>query len=568
MYEFLIKNRTSSIVLFAAFVTIGVASWWASSLAENEAIGELRDVARNRLNFYRLNLVSTLERHKDLALALARDETISRFLNDSNNIQYAQDVNRQLMELANSTHVLAIFLVNRDARIIASSNFGSPESFVGELIPFRPYVREAFTNGSGQMFAVGTKNGIPGYYMAYTTNNGQGAIVIKVDTNELEAAWMGAPELVMVTDPTTTIFLTNNNSWRYKSLTKLDTATVDFLNKTLIYGGKAIDPLPLSELENDRLAIQGQRYLMETSSLLDRTWTLRVLTDTESIHYRTNNAALMAGTLATLTLGIAFVVVRRQQTNERYIAAQQKAREDLEQQLSERTSELERTMVRASLAETLDIKIHEIKQPIAAISIYAQASTSSLANGQLSKVNEYLAFIVSATVELKALITELEVSDEQESVDLVALVDDEWARFEWIGMERINAHEKVSVLKSYSNTPIHVTAHNFRLKQVLRNLFSNATHAMKERPQPTLKLSISVIDDKVSLAVHDSGSGIAESHLQKVFDAYFTTKPLTEGKGLGLWITRKIVNEMGGTLTVENHSLGGAVFTLTLSKGR
>jgi signal transduction histidine kinase len=66
--------------------------------------------------------------------------------------------------------------------------------------------------------------------------------------------------------------------------------------------------------------------------------------------------------------------------------------------------------------------------------------------------------------------------------------------------------------------------------------------------------------------VHDSGKGIAEADLGRVFEPFFTTKP--DGLGMGLAISRTIVEAHGGRLLVDNDPAGGAIFRLHLSIGQ
>ena len=107
-------------------------------------------------------------------------------------------------------------------------------------------------------------------------------------------------------------------------------------------------------------------------------------------------------------------------------------------------------------------------------------------------------------------------------------------------------------------------AEDIRLQQVLVNLFTNAIDAMKGRPERLLGLEIERTDGAVVLRVRDSGPGIDETALPHLFEAFFTTKALGSGLGLGLSISAGIAHEFGGSLAAANHPEGGALFTLSL----
>jgi PAS domain S-box-containing protein len=114
--------------------------------------------------------------------------------------------------------------------------------------------------------------------------------------------------------------------------------------------------------------------------------------------------------------------------------------------------------------------------------------------------------------------------------------------------------------------------------QIIMNLCTNAAAAMQEKGGE-LKISISNIDltphftqayphmqpgPYVKLAVSDTGHGIREEIIDKIFEPYFTTKQHDKGSGLGLAVVHGIVNSYGGTITVSSEAAKGSVFTLYL----
>lgn len=111
--------------------------------------------------------------------------------------------------------------------------------------------------------------------------------------------------------------------------------------------------------------------------------------------------------------------------------------------------------------------------------------------------------------------------------------------------------------------PAWVSGDAIRLEQVLINLLHNALDAMAG--QATRRLRISTVRDANTwqLSVTDNGSGIAAADLDAIFDPFFTTKPVGEGLGLGLAVSRAIVEELHGQLLASNLP-NGAVFTLSL----
>jgi signal transduction histidine kinase len=76
---------------------------------------------------------------------------------------------------------------------------------------------------------------------------------------------------------------------------------------------------------------------------------------------------------------------------------------------------------------------------------------------------------------------------------------------------------------------------------------------------------VSSIDDKISVSIADNGMGMTEEVKQRLFENFFTTKPVGQGTGLGMGITRDIIeNKHGGTLTFESTEGVGTTFTFTI----
>jgi signal transduction histidine kinase len=111
-----------------------------------------------------------------------------------------------------------------------------------------------------------------------------------------------------------------------------------------------------------------------------------------------------------------------------------------------------------------------------------------------------------------------------------------------------------------------VRADETQLQQVLLNLVQNAHQALAAHTgERELTVRLSQTDGKrVRLEVLDTGPGIPPEVLPRIFDAFSTTKPRSEGTGLGLWVSGAIIEEHKGTLRAENRAGGGAAFVIEL----
>ncbi len=101
-----------------------------------------------------------------------------------------------------------------------------------------------------------------------------------------------------------------------------------------------------------------------------------------------------------------------------------------------------------------------------------------------------------------------------------------------------------------------------RIGQVFINLLVNAAQAIKEKG--TIHVRTFNNGKNIGIEVKDSGMGIPPENLSKIFDAFFTTKPVGQGTGLGLSLSYDIIKKHGGDIKVRSKLGEGTVFTVIL----
>ena len=105
-----------------------------------------------------------------------------------------------------------------------------------------------------------------------------------------------------------------------------------------------------------------------------------------------------------------------------------------------------------------------------------------------------------------------------------------------------------------------------QMQQVIINLIQNAADATDHQPEPLLEIFFREKNGDFVLLFQDNGPGIAAESLDKIFDPFYTTKPVGKGTGLGLSISYGIIERHGGTLSAGNLPQGGAEFILRLPR--
>jgi two-component system, LuxR family, sensor kinase FixL len=240
-------------------------------------------------------------------------------------------------------------------------------------------------------------------------------------------------------------------------------------------------------------------------------------------------------------------------------------RKDAEQAMRKVEAELAASLRFASMGELAGSIVHEINQPLAAISSSAEACRRWLAAGpqhldrvvaSIDRVIEESKDAVAVVSGLKSLIRDAElriVPLQIEAVieEVASLIMAELAR------EGVLLEMEVAVaLPTVLGDRVHV-------QQVIMNLVRNAIEAMRlTRGRRTLRLTVLPADGSVLVGVSDTGPGVTKEISEKLFEPLYTTKP--NGMGLGLSISRKIARALGGELWADSNQETGAKFLLSL----
>ncbi|MBV8142321.1 MAG: GAF domain-containing protein, partial [Verrucomicrobia bacterium] len=250
-----------------------------------------------------------------------------------------------------------------------------------------------------------------------------------------------------------------------------------------------------------------------------------------------------------------------------------RAEEDLrrsEASLREAQSELARVTRLTTMGEMAASIAHEVNQPLAGIVTNANASLRWLAGDppNLAEAREAIRRIVrdgsragDVTRRIRSLFTKTRAAKERLNInetigEVVVLTGSEMRR-----------NQVVLRMELAAGLP-PVTGDRVQLQQVVLNLILNGIEAMstvEDRPRElVIKSQRGQGDDEVCVAVQDSGIGLDPGSRERIFEAFHTTKP--DGLGLGLSISRSIVEGHGGRLWAVSNDCPGTTFQFTLLK--
>lgn len=240
----------------------------------------------------------------------------------------------------------------------------------------------------------------------------------------------------------------------------------------------------------------------------------------------------------------------------------------LRRELNSANAQVQRSRRLSALGEMAAGIAHEIRNPLAAIQLYAGMAAEDLQDENMVSRDEALSNvrkIASAVRGMSAIVNDVlsfsrGTEPERVMVDVTELLDRVIAA-NGPGIDQAEVHV---VRKDLGQDALMAYADAGLLQQALLNLVRNAVDAMSAEGAPRV-LTLDVVRDEVGVVVRvaDTGPGVPEDCLDRIFNPFFTTR--STGTGLGLAIVHRIADAHGGAIAVHREpDRGGAVFALSL----
>lgn len=228
----------------------------------------------------------------------------------------------------------------------------------------------------------------------------------------------------------------------------------------------------------------------------------------------------------------------------------------LQRELASANQALQRSKRLAALGEMAAGIAHEIRNPLASIQLYARMLTEDLVDRPAE--HDVAVKIASAVRGLEGIVKDvLTFSREMKIRRVDGSVHDLFER----------AIEAVRPMADELGVSVEMTGEDRLLRhdgdllhQAMVNLIRNAVEATGEAGGGCVTVAVSECDGNIELSVRDTGPGIADDAVDRIFNPFFTTR--ATGTGLGLAIVHRIVDAHGGTIAVHNDR--GAVFTIMI----
>jgi two-component system sensor kinase FixL len=243
-------------------------------------------------------------------------------------------------------------------------------------------------------------------------------------------------------------------------------------------------------------------------------------------------------------------------------------RERTEARLQDLQAELAHLSRLTAMGEMASALAHELNQPLSAIANYLRGSRRLLDRGDPAdrpRLSEALGKAADQAVRAGDVIQRLRQfvgrGETEKRLERLPGLIEEASTLALVGARELG----VRVTKAFDPSCEVALVDRVQIQQVVINLLRNALDAMRESRSRELAVTVSPAPgDFIAVAISDTGSGIGDETLARLFEPFMTTKK--EGMGVGLSICRTIVESHGGTIWAQNNPTGGATFVFTLPK--
>ena len=515
------------------------------------ALAETRSGATSQAAILAAGLESELNKFSLVPRVLAVDPEVAALLGSQSGGSAV--LNRRLAALARQTDAAAIYLMDARGTTLAASNWNGPDSFIGSNYRFRGYFSGALKDGAASEFALGTVSRRPGLYLAERVGPAgapRGVVAVKVEFDSLETKWRDAEDGVFVTDADGIVLLASDPAWRFRATG--NDGSGNPARNAMRFGAAKLKPFALP----GGGAGSPVRMIEKIQPIAPTGWELHLLADpAPRLSVALANGRL-AGVIVLALLGLAGAagyLWRRQR--------QARAAADIAAQTATLREQLRQANRLATLGQVTAGLGHEIRQPLAAMRVYAENGERLLAADRQAEAADNFGKIAQLAGRIGE-ITDQQLhfsrrsAEEPREIRLAEVIDGsllllrDQIRHKGLTLERPAADLAATTVR----------ARHVQLEQVLVNLLQNAVQACA--PGGQIVLAITPGAQTVSLSVTDDGPSVSAEVRDTLFQPFVTSK--SDGIGLGLAIARDIMRQLGGDLVHRPAAAAGACFIMEI----
>ncbi|MBL1241037.1 MAG: GHKL domain-containing protein, partial [OCS116 cluster bacterium] len=304
-------------------------------------------------------------------------------------------------------------------------------------------------------------------------------------------------------------------------------------------------------------------------------WDIISLTDEKKAITPSVIIGLVAGLISVFMYFLLVSMRSRRRLQAEQMEFKNKQAAELERRVEERSAELKQvqddlvqTAKLAALGQMSAAISHELSQPLTSIANYIENAKLYLSKQEFDKVEQNVGYIAKLSDKMTAIIHHIKIFASKRPTEINRIsINKVIEETVWFMQSKFQRRE-VMLEILLPDDDVFILANNVRIEQVLMNLISNALESMQKSTVKILNIELSYNDDLAVIIIRDTGEGIDEQSIEAIFKPFYTTKEDEQGMGIGLSISRSIIEEYDGILEAFNRPTGGARFEIKLPISR
>ena len=585
-------NRRNLIIMGVVALSLALSGFWLYS-AERQ-----RDLLNTQTNRIQREVYLWSSHFQGLPQVIGQYPIVRELLTAPD--QKKQDAaNFFLLQLTDTLGVNFAYVFDENGTVLAASNFYNELNFIDDDYSFRPYVLSAIKGDNGSFMAVGIKTRKRGFYFsAPVRENGNiiGGVALKVNIDFLSTIQVEKTTDLLFLDEKNIVFYSGSGRFEEKGLSTLSDEDITQLDYEQRFNDKPIEvirnqPVLNTGLSESMLLKSGKTQAYYSGYKLPipgLSWSVMSISDYK---YRILFVAQMTGlTMLTYFAIAAFLMVYRgRRRHHQEIAALNNSLEIRVQQLAanltRKNEELELSLdhykrtqtelenTQSELIQTAKLAVlgemaaginHELTQPLQALIAYSQNGKKFIERDKIELAEKNLEEIANIAATMAETVAKFKIFSRRAKPDSrKAFIGEILDNVSAIIMPQIQKQQIDYQIDNQATDQV-INCEPVMIGQVLVNLISNAAQALEDTPDARIVVNISDCDEWMLITVTDNGPGMDSDVMANLFEPFFTTKE--KGLGLGLTISRRIVESQNGTLTVKAVEPNGTAFTITLLK--
>lgn len=569
-------------------------AFFTSRTVRDDVLDELAQEA----NLISAELGRQLRQYEGIVSAVADLRTLRETLREPSDDQVSL-LNRFLARTNTSLGSDSLFVLTPEGRVLGASNHNRADSFMGHDFSFRPYFTQARLGELGKYYAVGVVSEQRGYYFSAPIMSDRqvvGVVVIKVLLEPVFQRLERYQGDYLLVGLDSVVFAASQEDWALGSLQSLSESRRQAIRDSRRYGHSSITPVGDNEALDVMTDTQinliregaSHVYLVGRALIPEGSWHVLAVNQVSVVFRRTLHVCVYFS----LVFGVLVLIGlywRKHLEVERHVL---EMNQELERRVTGLTAELrgsnielqqlvahyqqtqnELEATQNQLVQTAKLAVlgemsaginHELNQPLLALQTYAENSIKLAARERHDMVSDNLKEIVQIVQAMHAIVSRLKVFARRSPPEPRATRVSEVIEGAMSIMTPLLHRKHIATELAPECQELMIFCEPVQVQQVLINLLTNAADALSEQQDGVVQVVIADRGDQVSITVSDNGPGIAPDIQSKIFEPFFTTK--ARGLGIGLALSRRIIETLSGSLTVADSSQGGTAFTLTLPK--